>query len=169
MATVKLNPVLASISGAIGGMVFYTRYGKTISREWIIPPNPNTPAQQANRSRFRDAMASWRQLPDYEKDSYNRRAKNLGLTGHNLYISRYMKGTAGAERVQTVTVLAYKGDNDDGLFLDSSSPSPFRRGGRGVRSPSLHPAFRSVTAPSTDALFLPAGTLPPRMNRAERS
>ncbi|HRZ26229.1 MAG TPA: hypothetical protein P5346_10625 [Spirochaetota bacterium] len=91
MATATLNPVINSISGGVGHLVFYERYGKTIMRAFIIPPNPRTPAQQANRSRFRDAMGSWRQLPDEEKDSFNRTARRLGMTGHNLYISRYMK------------------------------------------------------------------------------
>jgi len=115
MATVKLNPVLASISGAIGGMVFYTRYGKTISREWIIPPNPNTPAQQANRSRFREAMLSWRALPDEEKDSYNHRARKMGMTGHNLFISRYMKPQTAENK-------------ENGGFGDGSGPKSARKG-----------------------------------------
>ena len=91
MATAILNPAIDSISGAIGGIVLYERFGRTVMRAYIIPPNPRTPAQQANRSRFRDAMASWRRLPDEEKDTYNRKARKLGMTGHNLYISRYMK------------------------------------------------------------------------------
>ncbi|HSA16667.1 MAG TPA: hypothetical protein P5346_18145, partial [Spirochaetota bacterium] len=91
MATATLNPVLTSISGSVGNLVLYTRNGKTIMRQWIMPPSPNTPAQKKNRSRFRDAMALWRSLPDKEKDTYNRKACKLGMTGHNLFISRYMK------------------------------------------------------------------------------
>ncbi|HRZ26280.1 MAG TPA: hypothetical protein P5295_05685 [Spirochaetota bacterium] len=168
MAIAHLNPVIDSISGSVGKLVFYERYGKTVMRAYIIPPNPRTAAQQANRSRFRQAMASWRQLPDYEKDSYNRRARKLSMTGHNLYISRYMKGTSVAERVQTGIAPAYRGDNDGGLFPDSYSPSPFRRGGRGVRSATTNPAqskvsdtlhglYRSVSSSSSPAydLFLP--------------
>jgi len=98
MATAILNPVIDSISGSVGDLVFYKRYGRTVMRAWIMPPNPRTPAQQSNRSRFREAMTSWRALPDYEKDSYNRRARKFSMTGHNLYISRYMKGMIGQER-----------------------------------------------------------------------
>jgi len=158
MATAQLNPVLTSISGSVGRLVFYSRFGKTIMRAWIIPPNPRTPAQQANRSRFRDAMLSWRQLPDEEKDSFNRKGKKLGMTGHNLYISRYMKGTAGAERVQTATAPAYRGTRSatPNLALSKLPHScpcfalREKEAGR-MRAFTLHNLYRSVNAPSARA------------------
>jgi len=91
MATAQLNPVINSVSGSVGALVFYERRGKTIMRAHIIPPNPKTPAQQKNRSRFRDAMLSWQGLSAHEKASCNATALKLGMTGHNLYISRFMK------------------------------------------------------------------------------
>ena len=91
MATAQLNPVLTSISGSVGALVFYKRYGRTIMRAHIIPPNPKTPAQQKNRSRFREAMLSLQGLSADEKIAYNAAARKPGITGHNLYISRYMK------------------------------------------------------------------------------
>ena len=209
MATATLNPVLESISGTVGGIVLYKRCGRTIMRAHIIPPNPRTPAQQANRSRFRDAMLSWRQLPDEEKDSFNRAARRLGMTGHNLFISRYMKGaiddteqieaagkslTAGRDdevslirsshnpvrrqadtdraSVRAVRSIAtsasfdrslswrlndrlffalFCGETKKGTPRPCSGSSPSLPGMPGAGSPSLHPAFRSVTAPSEQA------------------
>jgi hypothetical protein len=91
MATAELNPILTSISGTAGKLVFYKRHGTTIMRAWIMPPNPRTQAQQSNRGRFKQAMTSWQALSIEEKASYNARAKKIGLTGHNLFISRFMK------------------------------------------------------------------------------
>ncbi|HOW83820.1 MAG TPA: hypothetical protein PK573_14765 [Spirochaetota bacterium] len=115
MATAILNPIFDSLNGTVGRMVFYKRYGRTIMRMWIMPPNPNTPAQSKNRDRFRQAMASWRALPDYEKDSYNRRATKLSMTGHNLYISRFMKGQTAKDR-------------ENGGYMGEFSPKSTRNG-----------------------------------------
>jgi len=58
MATAYLNPIITSLRGGVGSLVFYKRYGKTIMRAWVMPPNPRTQAQQANRERFARAMAA---------------------------------------------------------------------------------------------------------------
>ena len=50
------------------------------------PTNPNTAAQQANRSRFADAADSWNALSDSQKESYNVRARPLSITGYNLFL-----------------------------------------------------------------------------------
>ena len=212
MAIVILNPVFTSISGAVGRMVFYKRYGKTVMRAYIIPPNPNTPAQQKNRSRFRDAMASWQGLSADEKIAYNAAARKPGITGHNLYISLYMKKNGNTDcvacsgeqeymDVQTTTgsvhvpVALPAADRGIGRYMNTGSTRPLRRAGGGPAvtgdtatvkfglsneaalssyfapsnaSDTLYQAFRSVTAPSTDAFSLPAGTLPPRMDRSGR-
>jgi hypothetical protein len=61
-------------------MVFY----------WI--PNPRTTSQQANRTRFADAMAAWSALTSDEKAKYNKRAKSRNIIGYNLYVKEYMLG-----------------------------------------------------------------------------
>ena len=73
MATAILNPVLSSVSGSVGSLLFYQRHGKTIMRAWIMPPNPNSIAQSKNRSRFRQAMSSWQALGDGDKSAYKDR------------------------------------------------------------------------------------------------
>ena len=59
-------------------------------RAYVKPRNPDTPAQRKNRDLFRAAMKAWQDLPSYDRASYNRRAARLGMTGHNLFISRYI-------------------------------------------------------------------------------
>ncbi len=91
MAQAFLNPVFTGISGKVGGLVLYEWNGRTLMRRYVVPRNPDTPAQRANRDLFREAMRSWQALADSEKASYNRRAARLRMTGHNLFISCYMR------------------------------------------------------------------------------
>ena len=96
MAKIKLNPVLTSVSGAIGNLVFYGRWKQQYARVYVKPVNPDTEAQRANRDLFAEAMKSWQALPEDVKDRYRARARRLPMYGHNLYISEYMKsGSAG--------------------------------------------------------------------------
>ncbi len=90
MAEVFLNPAFTSISGRIGDVVFFSYGGRTFFRAYVVPRNPDTPAQRSNRDLFRRAMKSWQGLSLFDKNAYNRRARRLGMTGHNLFISRYM-------------------------------------------------------------------------------
>ena len=94
MAIIALNPIMTSMSGTAGRLVFYKRNGKTIARAWVRPANPDSEAQKANRELFRRAMASWKELSDEEKASYNTQGKRMGMTGHNLFISHRMKNRA---------------------------------------------------------------------------
>lgn len=97
MARIELNPVFTAISGRMGDMVLYKSRTMNCSRTYVKPRNPDTPAQRSNRDLFRSAMMSWQSLSDYEKEAYNRKAARLPMTGHNLYISRYMRGHAGRQ------------------------------------------------------------------------
>ena len=91
MAKVTLNPAFESFSGNIGNIVFYERYKNMYARVYVTPRNPDTEKQRANRNLFRDAMNEWKFLSTEEKYRYNKRARRLPMTGHNLFISEYMK------------------------------------------------------------------------------
>lgn len=91
MAKVTLNPAFESFSGSIGNIVFYSKWKKMYARIYVTPHNPDTEKQRANRSLFRDAMNEWKLLSPEEKYRYNKRARRLPMTGHNLFISEYMK------------------------------------------------------------------------------
>lgn len=69
---------------------FYTPLKRQDCYPYNVPSNPQTPAQQANRYLFRDAMAAWSALPQEEKDVWNYRAKELSLFGKNLFVKQYM-------------------------------------------------------------------------------
>jgi len=207
MATAQLNPVITSLSGGVGNLVFYKRYGRTVMRTWIMPPNPRTVKQQSNRARFAQAMAAWQGLRADDKALYNARAKKLRITGHNLFISRYMKGHTDGNscvppagdsgrlkrmkgRIKEIGALEtghqsftpfspgrydegsltrsyhdpyrlffalFCGEKKKGTSRPCSGSSPALPGLPGISSSSLHPTFRSVTAPS--AIYMRAITL----------
>ena len=62
-----------------------------VRMRYYRPTNPNTPAQQAGRSKFADAVAGWAALTAAEKEEYNKRAHKHSRRGRNLYISEYMR------------------------------------------------------------------------------
>jgi hypothetical protein len=51
----------------------------------------HTEAQQARRELFADAVLSWQNLTEEQKNSYNERAKYLQMSGYNLYLKKYLK------------------------------------------------------------------------------
>jgi len=65
---------------------------KQYRRIHVIPANPMTVAQQANRSKFAQAILSWQGLPLEDKDTWREYAKYLEvrMSGYNLYIRLYM-------------------------------------------------------------------------------
>lgn len=91
MAKVTLNPMFQRLSGGIGRIVHYNRYGRQYCRIHVNPANPRTECQQAVRGTFADAVRSWQQLTHTEQSGYNRKARYKTMTGYNLYISLFMK------------------------------------------------------------------------------
>lgn len=68
--------------GSIAGIVFGAargRRGKLVTaREKVIPANPNTPAQQTQRSKFRDCLFIVREIgPSIYQDDWNRAVNQL--------------------------------------------------------------------------------------------
>ncbi|MBN2400995.1 MAG: hypothetical protein JXN64_01205 [Spirochaetes bacterium] len=90
MAIIILNPLLDSIRGRMGNVVFYTRLNKQCVRAHIVLRNPDTAAQRSVRRTFADAVKSWQALSDEEKYVFTGKARNLRMSGYNLYISGYM-------------------------------------------------------------------------------
>ncbi|HPS58686.1 MAG TPA: hypothetical protein PK514_11330 [Spirochaetota bacterium] len=81
-----------NMHGRSGDLIIYNWKGIKCARCRVIPSNPRTKNQQANRMRFAEASASWRALPDETKRLYNFRASGLGrsISGFNLYMSDCM-------------------------------------------------------------------------------
>jgi hypothetical protein len=55
------------------------------------PTNPRTIPQQANRSKFADAMSAWSLLTDLEKKPFKQKGQVLQMNGSNVFVSAYMK------------------------------------------------------------------------------
>lgn len=67
-----------------------TRRGKVpLKMKFYRPTNPRSPAQQANRQKFANAMAAWQALTNQEKNAYNERAKKRQMFGWGLFIREY--------------------------------------------------------------------------------
>lgn len=96
MATAILNPVFVSISGRIGGFVFYRRKKTQCIRTYFMPRNPDTLSQRNVRNSFANAVKSWQALTAEERFKYLRKARGRNLSGYNLFISEYMKETVTA-------------------------------------------------------------------------
>jgi hypothetical protein len=87
MAKVILHPMILGISGKIGSLVFYSYRNNQYVRRYVIPKNPNTPAQRSRRELFGEAVNKWQNLKGYKKDQWNSNARNKRMSGYNLFIS----------------------------------------------------------------------------------
>jgi len=71
------------------------RYNATVGRQdiypFVVPRNPQTPAQQANRMKFRAAMQAWNALTEEERAPYEKTASQRSLYGKNVFVRRFMR------------------------------------------------------------------------------
>jgi hypothetical protein len=79
MACVRLNPLVTSLSGRVGGFVFYMNGGNVYVRSYVVPRNPDTPSQRVRRALFAEAVQSWRRLSSGRKRLWNVRARKLDM------------------------------------------------------------------------------------------
>ena len=79
--------------GTIGKSISFRRqFGRVILQKAPFPFDPNTSAQQTQRTAFKTANYNWYQLPTAQKTYYNVRGPELGISPRNLYISASLKG-----------------------------------------------------------------------------
>lgn len=94
--------MIGGIRGKVGNGVFVQTPGGTVVRQYVIPRNPRTPAQQLNRERWRTATLAWSMIGDAEFEAWVAYAKTLasrdpvtGLTKtprpNNLFCVLYSK------------------------------------------------------------------------------
>ncbi|HEY1405300.1 MAG TPA: hypothetical protein VF857_01700 [Spirochaetota bacterium] len=91
MAHVTLKSYIRSISGRMGSVVFYSYGNRQYMRRYVVPANPDTPAQRSRRELFAAAVLSWQSLAPYKKAQWNYRAGTRVLSGYNMFISSRMK------------------------------------------------------------------------------
>lgn len=65
---------------------------KTILISWYEYVITRTPAQQANRAKFRNACQAWTLLTDEQKRYWKIKSKYIKMNSQALFISKYMKG-----------------------------------------------------------------------------
>lgn len=58
------------------------------------PTNPRSFAQQSRREVFASGVVLWQALTDFEKASYNLRARRLHMSGFNLHQREYLQAYA---------------------------------------------------------------------------
>ena len=89
--------VIERLNGRLGDIVFYTRFNRLCGRRYVVPRNPDTPMQRANRQRFALAVHAWQLMPMPEKNMWNEFAKKSGARGYNLFLKSFMKGDVRSE------------------------------------------------------------------------
>jgi len=93
---VKVRNIFGDVySGKVGKAgVFATWKGRQYRRSYVIPANPNTPAQQKIRNSFKNAVQAWHGFDAIQKGVYDYLATPLQISGFNLWVSRYQKAAA---------------------------------------------------------------------------
>lgn len=64
-------------------------------RRHVIPKDPRTPAQIAQRNQLKQAMLAWQALTEPEKQTWRNKAKGQPLTGCMLFVSQYRQPPVG--------------------------------------------------------------------------
>lgn len=80
-------------SGTIGkAVVHFMRNGVNVAREYVVPNDPRTTAQIAQRNYLKTAVAEWHRLSGAEKLEWNKcaKTKKYSSNGYNLFISKWL-------------------------------------------------------------------------------
>lgn len=94
-----LSDRLTSASGSVGGTTYsHNRFG-LYTRARRKPVNPNTPAQQAQRTAFSGASAGWRALTQPQRDAWSAYAASTPVKnalGQTVFLTGAQQYTASA-------------------------------------------------------------------------
>jgi len=82
--------------GKLANTLVYSNWkGVPYTRKWLVPANPNTSAQQAQRGYLASALADWHAISwgTGDKPAYDRWAAygSKPMSGFNKYVSEYLK------------------------------------------------------------------------------
>ena len=125
----KRNMLLGLAAGKVGDLVFYRDGGEQRTRTRVIPKNPRSPLQMAQRVRMANISAMYRLLAPIVRDSFSNRPSNQ--SGYNAFasgaieLSPYMtKEMANADAVLPMPAVVAKG------VLQSVNVEPYITGSR---------------------------------------
>ncbi len=96
MAKVKAPLFSLDARGKIAGTLVYAVWkGLNYCRQYVIPFNPNSEAQQTIREYFAEAVAAYQAEAQATKDLWDAAVKKLGwaMSGFNYYVAEYIKYT----------------------------------------------------------------------------
>ena len=94
MAKVLLNPMMSGMSGRMGNVIFRCMPGgQTIATMAPDRPDNPSPAQQAQRQRFKEAAAYAKSIPQEPeaRQHYEAEAARLHKTAYGMAISGYFR------------------------------------------------------------------------------
>lgn len=119
MAKVKLNPIVESVRGGVGDLVFRKLNGDT-----VLSGKPDftnvvaTPDQEAHRARFKQAVAYGRMvLADNDaREDYDEAAQVKGKSAFALMVADFMN----APSIDEVDVSEYTGHSGDFIYIRTS-------------------------------------------------
>ena len=93
MFTVLSNMKFFTARKQIGKCVIFRYYSRKHLQQayrYVVPHNPMTVAQQANRNKFGAAMAAWAALPNNKLETKSESSRDRKMYPKNLFVKEYM-------------------------------------------------------------------------------
>lgn len=121
------HPMFMSISGKCGNFVFYMYNNKKCVRRHVVPRDPKTHAQIANRAVFASVVRQWQSLPPLVKDYWRFQgavfmkqhpASEKSVSGYSLFISINLRRIFAG--LPLIKIFPLRGERLGGV----STPSP---------------------------------------------
>lgn len=123
-----ISPLFSDVRNKLADSVVFSNWkGRTYFRGYVIPANPKTLKQQANRDVMRQLVARWKNIVDTEdkKAEWNKIALPLEITGYNLFVKygRLSKISCPA----SASIDPTTGTVDITITYTLGNPAPFAR------------------------------------------
>lgn len=142
MAKVQLPLLGVSASGTIGDSITFGNWkGINYARQRVIPANPRTQAQVAQRETMTYVVSLYKRVPAVVAQAFELSARNTGMSGYNLFVKRNLVSLRGQQTNRGVVF------------------SPGQSGGVALEDVSAQYANGSITATATPAAAIPGVTI----------
>ncbi len=99
MAEIK-SSVITEISGRLGNIVFYSRNGKNFARKWVMPCDPRTEKQIAQRQNFARLVKIWQNMNPAERKSWINHPSRKG-SAYNAFMSENLRRLNNRQEIIT--------------------------------------------------------------------
>lgn len=91
MARVTFSPLIAGMRGKTAGVVFSVWKGIAYVRSWVIPSNPQSDDQTAQRNALKHTLTCWQSIKSWAKRVWDPYGTAYQMSGYNSYIRRNIK------------------------------------------------------------------------------